>query len=290
MPASRRRGERWRETLDQIRDRGGSLEITIDRREADAFRTEPGEEVRQPPPDLLWRVRVRQSGDDRILVEHPAALGRTIDISKGQRLVCVMSVGQNRWIFTSTVLAVTPGRDGVLELEAPERVERATRRTAARVSTSKLNLPEVRCWLLRDPITAVPAEAASRDRITELLAMPPASRPAFNPEELDSLGAIAPDVGAGFKAELANIGGGGIGLKVGPENSALVESSKLYWTRLDLRPTIPAPLDLISRIAHTHLDSEQNVYAGLAFEFGLDPTHKAFVADQIERFMRHAGI
>jgi hypothetical protein len=290
MPASRRRGERWRETLDQIRERGGSLEITLDRRGGEGFRTDPGETVRQPPPDLLWRVRVRQSGDERILVEHPAALGRTIEIKAGQRLVCVMSVGQNRWIFTSEVKSVTPGRDGVLEIEAPTRVERATRRIESRVSTTQLNLPEVRCWLLRDPITAVPAEAASRDRIIELLAMPPASRPELPEGAIDALGEIAPDVGAGFKAQLANIGGGGIGLKVGPSESSLVESSKLYWTRLDLRPTIPAPLDLVSRIAHTHLDSQQNTYAGLAFEFGFDPAHRGFVADQIERFMRHAGL
>lgn len=290
MPASRRRGERWRETLDQIRERGGSLEITLDRRNGEPFRTDPGEDVRTPPPDLLWRVRVRQSRDERILVEHPSALGRTIEIAKGQRLVCVMSVGQNRWIFTSQVLAATPGRDGVLEIEAPTRVERATRRSQERVSTAALTLPQVRCWVLRDPITAVPAEAASRDRITALLATPPASRPELPDDEIDRLGEIAPDVGPGFKAELANIGGGGIGLKIGPGESSLAESSKLYWTRLDLRPAIPAPLDLISRIAHTHLDSAQNTYAGLAFEFGLDPTHKAFVADQIERFMRHAGI
>lgn len=290
MPASRRRGERWRETLDQIRERGGSLEITPDRRQGESFRSEPGEVVRTPPPDLLWRVRVRQSGDDRILVEHPSALGRTIEIHEGQHLVCVMSVGQNRWIFTSKVRAVTPGRDGVLDLEPPERVERATRRTIERISTTQLNLPAVRCWLLRDPITAVPAQAASRDRIVDLLGTPPASRPVIAADELDALGSIAPDVGPGFRAELANIGGGGIGLKVAPSESSLVQSSKLYWTRLDFTPVIPAPLDLVSRIAHTHLDSEQNTYAGLAFEFGMDPAHKAFVADQIERYMRHVGI
>lgn len=290
MPASRRRGERWRETLDQIRERGGSLEIAIDRRDGEDFRTDPGETVRTPPTDLLWRVRVRQSGDERILVEHPSALGRTIEIKNGQRLVVVMSVGQNRWIFTTEVKSVTQGRDGVLELEPPLRVERATRRTQERVSTSSINLPQVRCWLLRDPITAVPAETASRDRILGLLAMPPASRPPLAPDALDTLGAIAPDVGPGFKAQLANIGGGGIGLKVGPDESARVQSSKLYWTRLDFSPVIPAPLDLVAKIAHTHLDSQQNTYAGLAFEFGLDPTHRAFVADQIERYMRHAGL
>lgn len=290
MPAIRRRGERWRETLDQIRERGGSLEIAIDRRGSEGFRNEPGMVVRTPPTDLLWRVRVRQSGDERILVEHPTALGRVIEIKKGQQLTVVMSVGQNRWVFPTTVLSVTPGRNGVLELEPPTRVERATRRMQERVSTSSINLPKVRCWLLNDPITAVPAEAASRDRIIELLAMPPESRPEIPADALGSLGEIAPDVGPGFSAHLANIGGGGIGLRVGPEESSRVQSSKLYWTRLDFSPIIPAPLDLVARIAHTHLDSQQNTYAGLAFEFGMDPAHRVFVADQIERYMRHAGL
>ena len=196
MPASRRRGERWRETLDQIRERGGSLEITLDRRkQSEGFRSDPGETVRTPTPDLLWRVRVRQSGDDRILVEHPAALGRTIEISQGQRLVCVMSVGQNRWLFTSTVRSVTPGRDGVLELDPPDRVERATRRAQARVPTNQLSLPQVRCWQLRDPITAVPAETACRDRISELLAMPPASRPELTDDESTAEGIVEDDHG-----------------------------------------------------------------------------------------------
>lgn len=287
MPAARRRGERWRETLAQISERGGSVEIAIDRRGGEGFRGDPGEEVRLPPPDLLWRVRVREVNDNRIVVDAPSALGRAISIEPGTRLVVVMSVGQNRWIFLSGVTEAHPGPGGSLTLAVPTRVERATRRSQQRVSTAKINLPEVRCWPIADPAGAIPAQAHNREQITALLQQPPGSSPVG--DDLDTLGELAPDVGAGFRAQLNNIGGGGVGIIISSENSALVESTKLYWTKLDLRPIIPAPLALIARLAHTHLDSQQNIHAGLAFEFGLDPAHRPFVADQIERFMRHTA-
>jgi hypothetical protein len=50
---------------------------------------------------------------------------------------------------------------------------------------------------------------------------------------------------------------------------------------------IPAPLEMTCRLAHTHSDHEQNVYCGMAFEFDLNPSHKAFVVDQISRYMNH---
>lgn len=290
MPASRRRGDRWKDTLAQIRDRGGSIEVTVERRsKGDGFRTDPGETVRTPPSDLLWRVRVRDTSDERIVVDLPSALGRTIEIKAGTRLVCVMSVGQNRWIFQSEVLSAGDGPGGALTMVSPTRVERATRRTQERVSTTSINLPAVSCWQLRDPATAVTAQAASRNRINELLSKPPADRAPLTDDQIEAHADLAPELGPAFQAQLANIGGGGIGLRVDADNASLVESSRMYWTRLDLRPDIPAPVELIARIAHTHLDSQQNVYAGMAFEFGLDPAHRPFVADIIERYMRSAA-
>lgn len=288
MPASRRRGDQWQNTLMQIRDRGGGIELAIDRR-TEGFRSDPGQTVLTPPPDLLWRVRVRDLNDEAITVEAPMALGRTIEIRPGTRLVVVMAVGQNRWMFLSQALGATPPPEASIRLSIPERVERCTRRSQQRVSSAEVNLPDARCWPLLDPVTAVPAAAANRQRITELLAQPPHAREIPPPEEIDRISAIGPDVGAGFRASLANIGGGGVGLKIKAEHGALVEGTRLYWMRLDLRPIIPVPLDLVARLAHTHRDSEQNIYAGMAFEFGLDPAHRAFVADQIERFMHHAS-
>jgi hypothetical protein len=288
MPASRRRGDQWQNTLLQIAERGGGIELAIDRRGGPGFRSDPGVEVHAPPPDLLWRVRVRKVTDDAIVVENPVAIGKAILLAKGTRIVAVMAVGQNRWMFLSEVVAAFPGPDGTLHLAVPERVERCTRRSQQRVSSAEINLPEARCWPLRDPITAVPAEAANRQRILALQERAPADRAPFDDAELDRLSEIAPDVGPGFRAQVANIGGGGVGLKVRAEHASLVEGTRLYWMKLDLRPHIPAPLELIVRLAHTHLDSEQNIYAGMAFEFGLDPAHRAFVSEQIQRFMNFA--
>jgi hypothetical protein len=55
--------------------------------------------------------------------------------------------------------------------------------------------------------------------------------------------------------------------------------------RIDLRPTIPAPLSLVGKIVHTHIDSAQNVYAGVAFEFAFNPQHRDFVVAQVERYI-----
>ncbi len=286
MPAVRRRGERWQETLAQISERGGSVEIAIDRRSGDGFRGVPGEEVRVPPPDLLWRVRVHEANDERIVVDSPSTLGRSIRIEPGTRLIVVMSVGQNRWIFLSQVCSAqgSGGRDTTLTLSVPTRVERATRRSLRRVSTAQINPPGVYCWPLHDPASVVAAQAHNREQIAGLLRSP--ANTGTGRVDLGSLGEMAPDVGPGFRAVLSNIGGGGVGITIDAADSSLVESTKLYWTKLDLRPVIPAPLGLVTRLAHTHLDSQQNIHAGLAFEFGLDPSHRPFVADQIERFMR----
>ena len=34
-----------------------------------------------------------------------------------------------------------------------------------------------------------------------------------------------------------------------------------------------------ARLAHTHIDSAQNVYAGMAFEFAFNQAHRKFVID-----------
>jgi hypothetical protein len=55
------------------------------------------------------------------------------------------------------------------------------------------------------------------------------------------------------------------------------------------RPTVPAPLFLTARVAHTHIDSQQNTYAGLSFDFSQDPEHKGFVVAQIARYVGSVG-
>ena len=88
-----------------------------------------------------------------------------------------------------------------------------------------------------------------------------------------------------FEAELDNLGGGGVGLVVPREHRAGIDSSKVFWLRMDLRPTIPAPIVLTAKCVHSHIDSQQNTYAGMAFEFGVNNQHKDFVLKQMARYI-----
>src|SRR5690606_35522327 len=97
---------------------------------------------------------------------------------------------------------------------------------------------------------------------------------------------LLPDVGALFEARLVNISGGGLGLVVSRDNAAAVSQRPFLWLRFDLRPHIPHPIAVTARVAHTHLDSSQNLYAGLAFDFTHNPEHRQFVVDLLEEYAR----
>lgn len=271
MPANRSRTERWRECLAQICERGGGLEFAVDQG-PDSNRS-----------DLVWRVHVYRVEGKTILVEHPGSMGQSFPVPVGTPLVGVMAVGQNRWMFRTRVLAVEavgtrsgPGR--ALRIESPESVERCARRHVDRTSTLGLNLPMVDCWPLLNVRSATPIEVANRVQVTDLLQSGGVARP------IDDAAAL-PEVGPKFEARLANIGGGGVGLVIPRQDHVTVDSVHPYFLRIDLRPTVPAPLLLTARVAHTHIDSQQNTYAGMAFEFSLNAEHKAFVVGQIARYV-----
>jgi hypothetical protein len=273
MPANRSRTERWRECLHQICERGGGLEFAIDQGE------------HPDRKDLVWRVHVYRVEANTILVEHPGSMGQSFPVPAGTPLVGIMAVGQNRWMFRSRCLAVetVPTRQGprrALRIESPETVERCVRRHAERTSTLELSLPLVDCWPLLDPRSATAVEIANRVQVTDLLAQGGGAQatPSDDP-------AATPEVGPRFEARLANIGGGGVGLVIPKQDHATVDSVHAYFLRIDLRPAVPAPLLLTARVAHTHIDSQQNTYAGLAFDFSHNPEHKAFVVGQIARYV-----
>lgn len=271
MPANRSRTERWRDCLAQICERGGGLEFAVDQG-AGADRK-----------DLVWRVHIYRVENDTLVVEHPGSMGQSFPVPAGTPLVGIMAVGQNRWMFRTSVLAVetVPTRNGprrALRLRSPETVERCVRRNAERTSTLELSLPLVDCWPLLDLKSATPFQVANRVLVGDLLASGGTSGAG------DDAG-VAPEVGPKFEARLANIGGGGIGLVIPRQDHSTVDSVHPYFLRIDLRPTVPAPLLLTARVAHTHIDSQQNTYAGLAFEFSHDPEHKAFVVGQIARYV-----
>ncbi|GAB4548763.1 MAG: hypothetical protein Tsb0013_09590 [Phycisphaerales bacterium] len=288
MPASRSRTTNWRRSLEQIHERGGCLEITLARYLGDDEQNmgalaDQGGGAR----DIVWRVRILSLSDEEIVLEEPVVLGRTIDIEAGSELACIIAVGQNRWMFKSKMLGKSPvklsGARPVtgLRVHMPEKVERCQRREFYRVNSVGVRLPEVICYPMRDPATAIAAEAANRQEFIRRLDTPIAGN--IKDDDPDSF--TLPEVGPPFAAKMMNIGGGGVGLVVQPEDHACLETARFLWLRIDLRPDMPAPLCVCARARHTHIDSTQSVYAGLSFEFGSRAEHREFVVDQICKYV-----
>jgi hypothetical protein len=275
MPANRSRNERWRESLHQIYERGGCLEFSLapDAGHADAT------------PDLVWRVRLLGVKDNELLVERPSACGKAVPLQDGANLVGVMIIGQNRWMFATRVLSRADGASPWpaslvgLRVKMPDSVERCSRRENMRVSTAELHAPTVECYKLLEPSTVATAELANKSQILEL-ERTGGTLSLHEPSQLS-----LPEVGPKFTAKLVNVGGGGMGLLIDKSESSAANNAKLVWMRIDLRPTIPAPRSLVGKIVHTHIDSTQNVYAGVAFEFAFNPQHRDFVVAQVERYI-----
>ncbi|MFN9968615.1 MAG: hypothetical protein ACK58T_01840, partial [Phycisphaerae bacterium] len=207
MPASRSRTERWRDSLQQIQDRNGGMEFTIAR---------PGLDPHSTAGDLLWRVRIVKQNDAELVLEAPTAMGSTIHLNADVEVVCIFSVGQNRWMFKSKTLGMTtsagPGRQlmAAVRIAMPADVERCRRRAYMRVSTAEVRPITVECFPLIDPASALEAERASRDAI----------------QNAGRESSAMPNVGPSFTATLVNIGGGGVGLMVPRDQSRGVDRSK----------------------------------------------------------------
>lgn len=285
MPASRSRTERWRECLRQIHEREGALEISIPSLPTALQSQNVPEIVQQRCGDLIWRVRVLAMNDAEIIVEQPTAAGATIDLAPGIGIVAVMSIGQNRWMFiTQTLGVVTTNPQGrpvrAMRLAMPQHVERCQRRNFYRVSTAELSLPRVECWPILNPTTVVAAEIANRAQIMNLI-----DNHAPTPADVLDEPAILPEVGPKFPARLVNVGGGGAGVMVDGKDAGSMDRCRYFWLRIDFMPAIPAPIAMTARLAHTHIDSEQNLYAGMAFEWSFNAGHKDFVIDMIRRYV-----
>src|SRR5262245_7241178 len=140
MPANRSRTERWRDCLEQVYERGGCLEISLEGESGGSS------------ADLVWRVRILRISESELVVEQPNALGQTIRLEKGASILAVLSIGQNRWMFPTRAVGTlevsqSEGRGvSALRLEMPVRVERCQRRQFYRMSTAELRLPNVTCW------------------------------------------------------------------------------------------------------------------------------------------------
>lgn len=290
MPATRSRTEHWKESLHQVLQRGGALEICVNREvspDGTAPASEPFPEGRLP--DVAWRVRLLAIEKDRLVVETPSAFGANLKLQPGTPLIGSMSIGQNRWMFHTRALGYSPATgengtkiarsDGRLLLGLPQQVERCSRRSFFRISTANLNLPIVHGWALNDPSSVIPAEAENRARIQT------AYQNRGQLQNLSTEPLMNPDVGAKFTARLLNMSGGGLGLVVDRENHSAATSRPFLWLNIDLRPDIPVPVAVTARIAHQHIDSAQNLYLGLAFDSTYDPQHQQFVSNLFAKYV-----
>jgi hypothetical protein len=239
---------------------------------------------RQPGPDLVWRVRMLGLDNSTITVEQPSAAGQVIPIQPGVRLVASMSIGQNRWMFHTRAMSserAGSGRPAMLKLEMPTTVERCQRRNFCRISTAELFLPQVECWPLLDPASAIGAEVANRAQIMERL-----QNPSFEASvEGGGEPLMLPDVGPKFQGHLMNLGGGGAGLMIDRSDAGALDRSRFFWLRVDLRPHVPFPLAVTGRAVHTHIDSTQNFYVGIAFDWSFNAGHRDFVVEQITSYL-----
>lgn len=277
----------WRRCLKQVQERGGSLEIAVGwRQNID----ETGEPPTAPAQShLIWRVRILNLTESEILVEQPMTLGQVIEIERGMGLIAILSIGQNRWTFQteclgSLVVPQTDRRNGggiaALRLVMPETVQRCQRRNHYRLDTP-LNLPRVDVWPLLDPRSVIPAERAHEIQFDIDM-----GRLAG---QLDSLRmdfeSVMPEVGPKFAASLLNLGGGGVGLRVEPNEAAALGRHKVFWLRFALPPALKTPICATGKLAHTHMESNHDTYAGMAFDFSFNPAHQKFVVDQICRYI-----
>lgn len=279
MPASRSRTEQWKDQLYKLHERGGALEISI----RHAQNGDDADSIEQSGGDVVWRVKIVALNDDAIAVEPPAAFGDSVPLRPGIELIGAMTIGQNRWMFLTRTIAAKPGHaghPGQLILTMPEKVERCTRRSFFRISTAELRLPSVQAWPLFDPLSVVAAETANRVRIVDALE---GGRSPIQGESTESL--LLPDVGPTFTGRMLNISGGGLGILVNHEDIQTATSRSFLWLRMDLRPIIPEPVAVTGRIAHTHMDSTQSLYIGVAFDFAANPAHRQFVAELFAQYM-----
>jgi hypothetical protein len=266
--------------MQQVFERGGTIEVAVAR---------PG--LHDPvesagATDLVWRLRVTDLEDEHVVVEAPVALGTVMEIADGTPVVGAITVGQNRWKFKSVKVSDASGggaRTARIRLELPDAVERCMRRHT-RFETAGLSLPQVEVWPLLDPKSVVATERANEAAFAALtLAEAAGGAPAAQAPD-----APMPQVGPSFPATLMNLGGGGVGLRVESKDSAALGRHRNFFLRIPLGAGQPVPIVASATLAHTHLDSAQRTYAGMAFDFVHNPQHQSTVVAQVQRSMHAA--
>ena len=94
-----------------------------------------------------------------------------------------------------------------------------------------------------------------------------------------------PSLGPRFTATLMNLGGGGVGLRVDSESSQPLNRHRVFWIKVPLEPQLPLPVYATGKVVHTHIDSMQRTYAGVAFDFTFNHAHEKLIAEQIQFYI-----
>jgi hypothetical protein len=274
MPGQRARTAGWRQCLQQICDRRGSIELAV-RPPGDM----PGD---APRGDLLFRARLISIEHGTIRVETPVSLGHAVEFAEGLELIAIMAIGQNRWMFHTHCLGAddssSPGGLHGLRLAAPSGVERCQRRRDYRIDTADLQLPDVRLWPLLKPSSAIAAERLTAvDFQRELDGV----RDVSSDLEIDT--DLMPALGPEYAGRIVNLGGGGLGLAVGMEDAGVIGRHAMWWLRFELPPSVQTPIRAAARVAHRHMRSDRSLYCGMCFDFAVNPSHRNVVARQIMR-------
>jgi hypothetical protein len=267
--------------MQQVFERGGTLEISI-ASAGSAIHSHPLVDPQEVvgSSDLVWRLKIVSLEEESVLVEAPVALGETFRIEDGIALVGAITIGQNRWKFRSRKISDErpAGARGVcMRLELPDNVERCLRRFV-RIEAAELQLPSVSMWPLLDPRTIVAAETANEEAFRDFLESKVPS----------NVAAPMPSVGPKFTATLMNVGGGGVGLRVESQDSAVLGRHRIFWIEIPLGRNHPVPIVATGKVVHTHLDSSQRTYLGVSFDFTFRLAHQQTVVEQIQRSMQQA--
>jgi hypothetical protein len=81
-----------------------------------------------------------------------------------------------------------------------------------------------------------------------------------------------------------NMATGGVGLRVDATAAPVFARHRTFWLRIPLGSSMPVPIVVAAKLAHTRLDSSQRTYVGLGFDFSFHPVHADTLARQLARY------
>ena len=244
MQTRRSRTEHWRDSLAEVKARGGTIECTLD-----------GEEG-----GLTWRLRVWGLSEECVVVEAPTAFGHPLILDPGVRMRGTIAIGQNRWDFSTEVLS---SHGDTLQLKAPSRVRR--RRRVART-----DLAPCPSGLKLRPLPSGVTGAAAERAWVALASGGEAADPAL----------VRPVSAPPISVQLANIGVGGVGVIFESSDAALAMRRGGWWIEGDLPGggTLVASAELV----HRHMQSDRCLYAGLSFRIGAGQRQRRHLSKLVE--------